>query len=538
MKLIQSGPRDAKILIVGEAPGEQEATSGKPFIGQSGGELTKMLFKVGINRNDCFITNVCHDRPPENKIDAFFLSKTEARQQGIEAFNGKFPNPSISWGIGQLLQDIESIQPEWIIALGNTPLWALTGKSGIMSWRGSALTFGNAKLLPTIHPANILYDPSNGFLAMQDLRKVGDPSRWIRPEWSFEVRPHFDQVMAGLSSLLAQLNRGPITFACDIETRSGQIACIGIADTLLHAICIPLMCVERPEGYWSLQEEQSIVLKLRQVLTHSNAQAIFHNGAYDLQYFARQYGFVPNIAHDTMLLQHVLFSGMRKSLALCSSLYCHYHVYWKDDGKEWTNEEEDRLWSYNCEDCVRTLEIFQVMHAMLEGQGLSEQYHFQMNELFPQVLKMMLRGVKVDYSLRQEIDASLEEQIQSTQRWINTAVGHPLNVGSSAQMKYFFYTDLALPIRYHRKTHSPTLDDQALDKISIRNPLLRPLIEQIRNLRSLRVFLNTFVRAEVPPDGRMRCTYNMAGTETYRFSSSADAFGFGTNLQNIPSGDE
>ena len=63
---------------------------------------------------------------------------------------------------------------------------------------------------------------------------------------------------------------------------------------------------------------------------------------------------------------------------------------------------------------------------------------------------------------------------------------------------------------------------------------MRPLTHAIETYRSLSVFRNTFIMAPLDPDGRMRCSINVAGTETYRFSTSKNAWGRGTNLQNIP----
>jgi len=75
-----------------------------------------------------------------------------------------------------------------------------------------------------------------------------------------------------------------------------------------------------------------------------------------------------------------------------------------------------------------------------------------------------------------------------------------------------------------------------LRKIAEREPLLLPITRKIAELRSLGVFLSTFVNAPLDIDSRMRCSFNIAGTETYRFSSSKNAFNSGLNLQNIPKG--
>ena len=105
-------------------------------------------------------------------------------------------------------------------------------------------------------------------------------------------------------------------------------------------------------------------------------------------------------------------------------------------------------------------------------------------------------------------------------------------------MSAFFYDELGLPVQRDRKTRQPTLNAKALATLCEKEPLIRPLVELIERKRSLGVFLSTFCLMRLSPDGRMRCSFNVCGTETFRFSSSTDAFGNGGNLQNIPKGDE
>ena len=75
-----SGPRDAKIVIVGEAWGFEEQQAQAPFVGASGKELTRMLAEAGINRNECFCTNVIPARPLNNEMWRFFEPAKEATQ--------------------------------------------------------------------------------------------------------------------------------------------------------------------------------------------------------------------------------------------------------------------------------------------------------------------------------------------------------------------------------------------------------------------------------------------------------------------------
>ena len=239
-----------------------------------------------------------------------------------------------------------------------------------------------------------------------------------------------------------------------------------------------------------------------------------------------------------MVMQHVLWAGLPKGLDFLASMYCEYYEYWKDESKDWDPKVgEDQLWTYNCKDSTATYEVAEVLLSALEQAGLMEVYQFQMNHLWPAVLRMMLRGVKINQQRRSEVALELIEAIQKREEEMQYILGSPLNVKSPKQMQSLFYGVLKLPVQRHRKTKRPTTDDSAMDSIGTKWPELRPITRRVQELRSLGVFLSNFVRAPLDPDGRMHCTFNITGTETFRFSSSESAFGTGTNLQNIPSGD-
>ena len=525
------GPTPANILIVGEAPGQQEVQAGIPFVGTSGKELDRMLHEAGILRADCRITNVCPIRPPGNKIEEFYLKNTSAT---------RIPGPQLEQGIDLLHREILHTQPKVIIALGDTALWALSGERGIVKWRGSQLEYHHPQenfsclLFPTYHPAAILRQWSWRFTGVIDLRRarkaVENPIP--SPPYDFLLRPSFDTAMHALR----QLPSGRVS--CDIETRGGHIACIGFGTSSASAVCIPLMCLERETGYFTEYEEVALVSLLRETFRRTDIQWIFQNGLYDLQYIARYWGVVPRVWMDTMLAHHVCFAGLPKGLDFLSSLYLEHHVYWKDDGKEWDKSTgEDQLWEYNCKDCVKTWSVAEEIYLNLEQMNLIPQFEFQMKQ-FHAIFWTMFRGIRPDKDRKNRLVLELEEEKAKLQEWIDTAVGHPLNTNSPKQMMEFLYDELGFKPIKSRKTRRPTADSQALDTIARRQPLLRPLISRVEAIRSLGVYLSTFARMPLDRDGRIRCSYNVAGTETYRYSSSKSAFGSGTNLQNIPAGDE
>jgi DNA polymerase I-like protein with 3'-5' exonuclease and polymerase domains len=356
----------------------------------------------------------------------------------------------------------------------------------------------------------------------------------------FTIRPSFTTVATYLRGLAERLDAAPVTISCDIETRAGHIACLGLATDSISAICIPFMCTESDSGYWSEEEEFATVAALRGVLCHPNARVIGQNFIYDTQYIFRHWGFVPNFHRDTMLAHHVCFAGMPKGLDFLSSMYCESHIYWKDEGKTWDrNTGEEQLWSYNCKDCVITFECDAAIQRTVDQLGLRAQHDFQQSLFWP-VLEAMVRGVRVDTGRRAAFAAELSREIDEREAWFLSILGHQLNPRSPKQMKALFYEDLKqVPIYTRAKKGVPpriTLDDEALDKLGRREPMLKPLLRRIAEHRSLGVFRSTFVGAELDRDGRLRCSYNIAGTETFRLSSSQNAFDSGLNLQNIPPG--
>jgi DNA polymerase-1 len=524
-------------MLVGEAPGETELRTGVPFSGASGDELSRILHEAGFIRSELYITNVCKWRPPDNKIDEW-VATTKKPPTGFVSLFDKWVHPYIKQGYEQLEREIALVRPKLILAVGNTALWALTGKSGITSWRGSQLTTrdGRIRVVPTYHPAAVLRQWDWRAIMVWDLKRAREWHQGLHPvpEWKFIVRPTYEQTVGTLNWLLQELSQGPVHLAVDLETRAGHIACIGLAWSSKQAICIPFMCVERDSGYWPLGEEQEIILLLRRVLTHPGCFCIGQNFLYDAQYTTRRWGFIPNLQWDTMVQWHVRYPALPKALYFIASMLCDHYIYWKDDGKEWDpSVGEEQLWIYNCTDAVRTWEIAQIQFEQFKDSPLAGASAFQQS-LFHPVLRMMLRGIRVDHSLKPQLSHELEEAQKEALSYLHQSVGFELNPGSPKQMQTFFYEDLRIPPILHRKTKKPTLDDEALTKIGDKHIWLRPVVGTIADYRSLKVFKSTFIDSETDFDGRMRCSFNPAGTDSFRFSSSQNAFGSGMNFQNLP----
>lgn len=540
------GPAPAKIMLVGEAPGVEEEISGRPFVGVSGQELSRMLAESGINRASCFVTNVCRVRPPANDISGWVVRTKSAPDPTYSTHRGLWVSREVLAGLDRLKEEIDRVTPNLVVAFGNVAMWALTSKWGITDWRGSQLRAdiypipeSNPKVIPTYHPAAILRQWSWRSAGLNDLRRANlnsDSKAYTPNSWEFGIRPSFPEAVQWLNQLIHRLGLGRTRVSFDLETRHGHIACAALAISRREAFCIPFMDTGNSDGYWNSPEETVLVGLLRQILTHPNVEVVGQNLLYDAQYTWRWWLFAPRVVQDTMISHHTSFCELPKALDFQASIYCKDYVFWKNDSKDWDPKiGESQLWKYNCEDAVRTFEVAEATRRTIDSLSLHGPHEFQQQMFWP-ILRAMQRGVRVDKEARNEIANELVEEIGKRETFLAYILGHSINPRSTKQMSDLFYGDFKIRPIFNRKTGKPSLNDEALQKIARSEPLLRPLINAISDIRTLGIFLNTFVRAPLDQDGRMRCSYNICGTITFRLSSSENAFGSGTNLQNLPSG--
>ena len=151
------GNPQAKLMIVGEAPGADEDASGRPFIGRAGQLLTKMIEAINLKREDVYIANILKSRPPDNR--------------NPEADETKACIPF-------LYRQIAAIKPKLIVTLGNPATQGLLEtKVGITKLRGELQDYprlAGIKVIPTFHPAYLLRSPDKKREAWEDLKKVRD----------------------------------------------------------------------------------------------------------------------------------------------------------------------------------------------------------------------------------------------------------------------------------------------------------------------------------------------------------------------------
>ena len=145
------GHKDSQIMLIGEAPGSEEDTQGRPFVGRAGQRLDMILQRAAIDRSSLFITNVVKCRPPHNRVP---------HKQEIEICVA-----------AHLQRQLRIIQPKVVCLQGTTALKTLLNISRIADVRGKVIK-RDWIFLPTYHPAAVVRNPSLEKAVVKDFRKL------------------------------------------------------------------------------------------------------------------------------------------------------------------------------------------------------------------------------------------------------------------------------------------------------------------------------------------------------------------------------
>lgn len=148
------GNPEARVLIIGEAPGKNEDLQGEPFVGAAGQYLNELLSYANLKREDIFIANVLKCRPPGNR---------NPRPEEIELCSP------------YLREQTRTIDPDFIVTLGNfATKFILKTEQGITRLRGTLQQAGKFQVFPIFHPAAAIYDRKKQEIMEQDFRKLGE----------------------------------------------------------------------------------------------------------------------------------------------------------------------------------------------------------------------------------------------------------------------------------------------------------------------------------------------------------------------------
>ena len=451
------------------------------------------------------LTNVSWARPPGNKIELFFPKGQ--------------PNEHIQHGIEKLHRLCAETRPKAILACGNTALWALTGHREITERRGSIYAYEGIPVVACLHPAAVLREAVMANVFARDIDRFVRVSRGenLKPPMRVVVLNPSDEECAALyaESLRAEL------LAVDIENSGAQLSCVGFSPRLDYTVCIPADTAERVQ--W---------IKL---ILGSSTPKVFHNAPYDVPYLLHRTKVeVGGVIHDTLAMSQALNPEMPRSLAALTSLYT-YEPYYKD----WFyTEDQNVFWRYNAMDAAVTREVAGVLLEKLAKHDLMATYERTVRVL-PHAFAMSIRGMKYDATKVEEVRARVERDQVRWQKILDGRAGKPINVYSSPQVCNLLYDDLELPIQYAEGSggvRRQTSGEKALISLypRVSHRPARQIMRALLKVRGHRKLVSSYLNTAAGADGRVRTSFNPAGTETGRWSASKFLITEGTNLQTVP----
>ena len=525
-----SGPIDAKIALVGEAPSFDELEYNAPFVGKAGGQLNYLLTHAGINRSECYITNLFKMRVVK-KGDWICEGNTQLYYQksGKQYFT---PEGLVHCLL--LQSELEKLSTNVIIPLGGLATHAITGCIGILKWRGSIIpamnVVGHPKCVPTIHPASVAREYKQRMWVIKDFKRALEESTQpdiILPERNYILGPSFIESKA----VLAEYSKcKKISF--DIEILNNEISCISLGPTWDNVICIPF--VNGRMSYFDQDQETILWNIIGEILEDEKVRKIGQNLAFDIAQIYERYGILTKNYDDTMIAHRIIFPDYPAGLPFITSTRTRL-PYYKDEGKStgWgayggtdPEERKKKFWIYSCNDSSVCAETWDSLEEDLIRIGNLETYRVHRDMIEPTIY-MGRRGFKVDVEGMAKAKIREQNKIDELQEELNVLVGAELNPRAPKQVATYFYIQKG--ITPYKNKGKITTDEGALKRIARKGFKEARIMLEMRHLNHN---ISTYYNVQLK-DNRLVCAYNPV-TAMGRLSSSKDIFGYGTNLQNQP----
>lgn len=502
-------PSDRRLAIVATQPSALE--------GSSWNLLQSALQMQNMSMSQCFVGYVNLFNTTDEKLD---LTSFEVKES-----------------LEELKADLKTFEPNCVLYLGEPPLQAQRIWHGINSYRGSLFKSEvGFKSLATFEPKRVFRNWDWSPLFMFDVRRAVQQSEF--PELNLPKRRLRAMMTANdCIEALRAIPKGQI-IAIDIEggipnpTEAKPeyrflqgITCMSVATSPEEAFIIPLKD-------FSPSVRAEVLLVMAEILCSRDYPKVLQNGLYD--WFCLVWHFklpVRNIAWDTMLSGWEMYPELPKGLGTQTSLYT-LEPFYKFERKV---DDDMTHYTYCCKDSAVTLEIQQAHEKHFTP---AQRAHFEFNmSIMPALQFMMLKGIRYNKPASDQRKSEILSEMSEFQIACNTLAGREINLNSPKQMCDLLYKQFGFEPIYKiengRKTNKLTANADALLKTIVKqgsdahpfllNALLWKKLEGAR--KQLEITLDH--------DQRVRCSYNIVGTDTGRLSCQGSSTGSGDNLQTI-----
>lgn len=533
-----TGPMNARVMAVGKMP---NSTSYQKT-------LEDYLDRVGVKPEEVYYTQALKCRN----------------------FEQNSSNSDVKTCRQYLDLEIETIKPEYILAMGNEALLATTGHSGITKYRGRIIEREGVSVIPTISPSAVSRNPGQtpGFIA--DLRlfsnKVHGRDAVIQKPKYFYVKTLSD--LKKLKRILAKAE----LIVYDVETHSeewrpdGRIVSLSgtceikVRGELKQFIFgLPLYHPESP-----FRKTWRSALKFLAPVMKNIPKVVAHNGKYDEKWM-RTFECPLTLTFDTMLAIHLLDENVQKGLKPQAQARLGVEP-WGIDTRELMSKDIDVIIEYNVLDTYYTYLIYkQLKEELREQPRLLRIFMLLMMPANADLVHSEMRGIWIDIErlknrkpiaearlkeIEDGLTAHLPAGLQDDPGWPTDAHRRPLaiNYNASNFARWFLFTYLDLPILARGKEKpdgslgNPSMAEAILLELKTQHPAVQLMLDRVEWQKALSSFFNAYEEI-YDENHRIHTNFKLAGTVTGRLSSGkADRDKIsgtrgkvrGVNLQQVP----
>lgn len=532
--LYGEGPKKAKVMIVGEAPGRVEDDRGRPFQGDSGQVLREELMRVGIKPEEVYITNTVKCRPPDNAKPK--AGQIKACREYLDA-------------------EIAAVKPEYIITLGAVPTKAILKKAKITEVHGQVIDMGSFKGMACFHPAYTLYDPSKLPVLKKDFKRIADEIRGKKQKKQiFTWRQINDE---NLSEFFKDLDNCE-WFSFDTETPSldwfkpGEyISCLNMSfDNGGGTWVLPLTMPFSP--YLKKPKRQRfIVSMIASRLRKKKKRGVAHNGKYDNHWLDAIYGVTFPYDFDTMLASHCIDENRTHGLDALATLYLDAPYYdiplnWKQ-GKfkpnECTPQNVRTTYRYGAKDGFYTLAMRPLMEKELREDKPTYRLFYRLvmraarafhriegNGLY--ILMDRFRSVRKEVVKDRDL-ALIELNRMAGKLQVRGGVKKAINWNSPDQVAAVLFDKLKLPVIEKTEGGKPSTGEATLVALKDKHPVANQLVKY----RELDKFLGTYLDGwkSLMNKDLVYFSYKIHGTVTGRYASRLHQTPRDVRIRNVVS---
>lgn len=514
------GPINSKIILIGEAPGAEEDDEGKPFVGAAGRTLRReWLSIVGYDLDEIFLTNVVRCRPPYNR--------TPSRAEIKRCF------PFVD-------AEIEQIQPQLIIAVGNPAMHAMGVKGKITENTGkvypSQLPFYK-NIIPLVHPSYINQNLRQMPLFRKSLRAIKNYMEQghelnLGEYEIIEIGDHDALIMA-----LEEIKKHNL-LVFDIETDSldcfrkdARIKCCSFAWKPKHAVCIPT------EGWLDVNSRTLMAMTFKEIFENPRIKKSGQRLGFEYKWLKKIWNIeLRGIYWDSRVAAFEMDKLNNPGL--------------KDQAWSLGLGGYERMLPDRVDRCEGPV-LFEYcaidsdaeFRLMLKQE---EEVPLQMRQyikklalpLTREFAELHLHGLRVDFErldniakLGDDLIVLLEDKLNANKhiKKVNeTSPYGKFNPNSARHVRYLLYGVLGAEVRKKTKEGAPSTDKEVLGDLRGKHPTV---IDALLNYRTTAKFLSTYIknmRGNISPDGRIHATFSQTTARSGR-SATQDP-----NVQNWP----